>query len=98
MDIARSSSSGVNDYDDDGQAALHVAADAGLAEAVSPTQSLAVTYNAKAWLIQQYSVVPQHCAKESQQHYWARNCSNQKHGWLVEAVLEAFCNVCHVSN
>jgi hypothetical protein len=34
-EFARASSQGVNDYDDEGQAPLHVAADKGISEAVS---------------------------------------------------------------
>jgi hypothetical protein len=33
-EFARTSSQGVNDYDDEGQAPLHVAADKGISEAV----------------------------------------------------------------
>jgi hypothetical protein len=34
-EFARASSQGVNDYDDEGQAPLHVAADKGISEAIS---------------------------------------------------------------
>eukprot|EP00877_Chromochloris_zofingiensis_P007246 jgi/Chrzof1/2775/Cz11g28230.t1 len=73
-EFARTSSHGVDDYDDEGQTALHLAADQGLAEAVSLLTHSGANINVPR---EEDNRTPLHIAV------------NEGHGDVVAALLEA---------